>query len=74
VAYRPDPKGLTAQAINRVGCAIGMAWSKTGVTLVTHDIGNIIVYAFAARFPERGNRWLVIDAPLPIQLIARRLS
>ncbi len=33
--------------------------------LVTHDIGNMVGYALAAQFPERINRWVVIDAPLP---------
>lgn len=33
--------------------------------LVTHDIGNMVGYAFAAQFPSRVTRWVVIDAPLP---------
>ncbi len=33
--------------------------------LVTHDIGNMVGYAFAAQFPARATRWAVIDAPLP---------
>jgi pimeloyl-ACP methyl ester carboxylesterase len=33
--------------------------------LVTHDIGNMVGYAFAAQFPERVTHWVVIDAPLP---------
>ena len=33
--------------------------------LVTHDIGNMVGYAFAALFPARVTRWVVIDAPLP---------
>jgi pimeloyl-ACP methyl ester carboxylesterase len=33
--------------------------------LVTHDIGNMVGYAFAAQFPERVTRWVIIDAPLP---------
>ncbi len=33
--------------------------------LVTHDIGNMVGYAFAAQFPARATRWVVIDAPLP---------
>jgi pimeloyl-ACP methyl ester carboxylesterase len=32
---------------------------------VTHDIGNMVGYAFAAQFPERVTRWVVMDAPLP---------
>ena len=33
--------------------------------LVTHDIGNMVGYAFAAQYPARVTRWVVIDAPLP---------
>jgi pimeloyl-ACP methyl ester carboxylesterase len=33
--------------------------------LVTHDIGNMAGYAFAAQYPDRVTRWVVIDAPLP---------
>ena len=33
--------------------------------LVTHDIGNMVGYAFAAQFPARVTCWVVIDAPLP---------
>lgn len=35
------------------------------VDLVTHDIGNMVGYAFAAQFPERVRRFALIDAPLP---------
>lgn len=37
----------------------------TQVALVTHDIGNMVGYAFAAQYPERVTRWAAIDAPLP---------
>ena len=33
--------------------------------LVTHDIGNMVGYAFAALFPDRVTRWVAMDAPLP---------
>src|SRR3954464_15663126 len=33
--------------------------------LVTHDIGDMVGYAFAAQYPDRVTRWVVIDAPLP---------
>jgi len=33
--------------------------------LVTHDIGNMVGYAFAAQYPNRVARWVVIDAPIP---------
>ncbi len=35
------------------------------LALVTHDIGNMVGYAFAALFPQRVTRWVVMDAPLP---------
>jgi pimeloyl-ACP methyl ester carboxylesterase len=35
------------------------------VDLVTHDIGNMVGYAFAAQHPERVRKFVVIDAPLP---------
>jgi pimeloyl-ACP methyl ester carboxylesterase len=37
----------------------------TSFSLVTHDIGNMVGYALAAQFPERVERWAVMDAPLP---------
>jgi pimeloyl-ACP methyl ester carboxylesterase len=33
--------------------------------LVTHDIGNMVGYAFAALYPDRVPRFVLIDAPLP---------
>lgn len=33
--------------------------------LVTHDIGNMVGYAFAAQFPAQVTRWVAMDAPLP---------
>jgi pimeloyl-ACP methyl ester carboxylesterase len=33
--------------------------------LVTHDIGNMVGYAFAARYPGRVIRFVIMDAPLP---------
>jgi pimeloyl-ACP methyl ester carboxylesterase len=35
------------------------------VDLVTHDIGNMVGYAFAAQHPDRVNKFVLIDAPLP---------
>ena len=35
------------------------------LALVTHDIGNMVGYAFAAQNRDRVNRWVVMDAPLP---------
>jgi pimeloyl-ACP methyl ester carboxylesterase len=33
--------------------------------LVTHDIGNMVGYAFAALYPQSITKWVVMDAPLP---------
>ena len=33
--------------------------------IVTHDIGNMVGYAFAAQYPERVVRLVLMDAPLP---------
>jgi pimeloyl-ACP methyl ester carboxylesterase len=35
------------------------------VDLVTHDIGNMVGYAFAAQYPGRVTRFVIMDAPLP---------
>jgi pimeloyl-ACP methyl ester carboxylesterase len=35
------------------------------VDLVTHDIGNMVGFAFAAMHPERVRRFVLIDAPVP---------
>jgi pimeloyl-ACP methyl ester carboxylesterase len=35
------------------------------VVLVTHDIGNMVGYAFAAQLPQRVTKWIALDAPLP---------
>jgi pimeloyl-ACP methyl ester carboxylesterase len=35
------------------------------VALVTHDIGNMVGYAFAAQNRDHVTRWVVMDAPLP---------
>lgn len=33
--------------------------------LVTHDIGNMVGFAFAALYPDRVRRFVLIDAPVP---------
>ena len=33
--------------------------------LVTHDIGNMVGFAFAALYPQRVTRFVLIDAPVP---------
>jgi pimeloyl-ACP methyl ester carboxylesterase len=46
-----------ARVLDKLGVAKG--------DLVTHDIGNMVGYAFAAQYPARVTRWVVMDAPLP---------
>lgn len=50
-----------AQDMEKVLRALGVA----KVDLVTHDIGNMVGYAFAAQYPDQVQRWVVMDAPLP---------
>jgi pimeloyl-ACP methyl ester carboxylesterase len=35
------------------------------VDLICHDIGNMVGYAFAAQYPDRVARFVLMDAPLP---------
>jgi pimeloyl-ACP methyl ester carboxylesterase len=35
------------------------------VAVVAHDIGNMVAYAYAARYPDTVERLVVMDAPLP---------
>jgi pimeloyl-ACP methyl ester carboxylesterase len=41
------------------------ALSLSHADFVTHDIGNMVGYAFAVGFPDRVTRFVPIDAPLP---------
>ena len=53
----------TSQARDLASILDGLAVDQ--VMLVTHDIGNMVGYAFAAQFPQRVTKWIVMDAPLP---------
>src|SRR5207245_10072175 len=48
------------------GQDIAAVLDKLGITrpvaLVTHDIGNMVGYAFAAEYPNRVARWVVLAA------------
>ena len=57
--------GYTKVAQARDLAGILDALKVTDVSLVSHDIGNMVAYAFAAQFPARVNKWAVMDAPLP---------
>jgi pimeloyl-ACP methyl ester carboxylesterase len=54
-------KKTEAQDMAKILDALGI----NSVALVTHDIGNMVGYAFAAQYRDRVTRWAVIDAPLP---------
>jgi pimeloyl-ACP methyl ester carboxylesterase len=41
------------------------ALGVSSADFVTHDIGNMVGYAFAAQYPNRATRFVPIDAPLP---------
>lgn len=55
-------KESEAKDIARVLQTLGLGGQ---LTLVTHDIGNMVGYAFAAQNRDRVIRWVVMDAPLP---------
>jgi pimeloyl-ACP methyl ester carboxylesterase len=62
-AHPPGGYEKTNQAIDVAQVLDRLKIDST--VLVTHDIGNMVGYAFAAQFPARVSRWVVIDAPLP---------
>jgi pimeloyl-ACP methyl ester carboxylesterase len=51
------------QGVDMAGVLDALSIDK--VDLVTHDIGNMVGYAFAAQYPSRVTRFVLIDAPLP---------
>ena len=54
-------KKTQAQDVRAVVSALGC--DRTFV--VAHDIGNMVAYAYAATYPERVERLVVMDAPIP---------
>src|SRR6266851_468851 len=54
-------KKTQAKDIRAVVIALG--YDKTFV--VAHDIGNMVAYAYAATFPDKVERLVVMDAPIP---------
>jgi len=45
--------------------AVLKALDVTKVDLVTHDIGNMVGFAFAIQHPEQVQKFILIDAPVP---------
>src|SRR5438105_7044998 len=54
-------KQTQAKDIRAVVTALG--YDKTFV--VAHDIGNMVAYAYAAMYPDKVERLVVMDAPIP---------
>jgi pimeloyl-ACP methyl ester carboxylesterase len=54
-------KKTQAQDMRAVVTALG--YDKTVV--VAHDIGNMVAYAYAATYPDKVERLVVMDAPIP---------
>jgi pimeloyl-ACP methyl ester carboxylesterase len=54
-------KKTQAQDIRAV--VTGLGYDRTFV--VAHDIGNMVAYAYAAMFPDKVERLVVMDAPIP---------
>jgi pimeloyl-ACP methyl ester carboxylesterase len=51
------------QGVDMAGVLDALSIDRVG--LVTHDIGNMVGYAFASQYPSRVTRFVLIDAPLP---------
>jgi len=45
--------------------AVVTALGYDRVSVVAHDIGNMVAYAYAARYPDTVEKLVVLDAPLP---------
>lgn len=54
-------KKTQAADIRAVVTALG--YDRTSV--VSHDIGIMVAYAYAARYPDKVDRLVVMDAPIP---------
>jgi len=39
--------------------------ASTRADIVAHDIGTMVAYAYAARYPDKTTRLVVIDSPIP---------
>jgi pimeloyl-ACP methyl ester carboxylesterase len=45
--------------------SVVVALGHDRVSLVSHDIGIMVAYAYAARYPDKVERLVVMDAPIP---------
>src|SRR5579871_1280246 len=62
-AHPTDGYTKKNQALDMAGLLEALKVDR--VELVTHDIGNMVGYAFAVQFQQQVTRWVVMDAPLP---------
>jgi pimeloyl-ACP methyl ester carboxylesterase len=51
------------QGVDIAGILVALKVDK--VDVVAHDIGNMVGYAFAAQYPDRVTKLVLMDAPLP---------
>ena len=64
LSSRPDSGyDKKTQGQDVAGILAGLGINRTD--LVTHDIGNMVGYAFAAQYPAMVTRFVLMDAPLP---------
>jgi pimeloyl-ACP methyl ester carboxylesterase len=45
--------------------AVVMALGQDRTDVVAHDIGNMVAYAYATKFPDKVTRLVLMDAPVP---------
>jgi pimeloyl-ACP methyl ester carboxylesterase len=62
-SYPPSGYDKKTQAGDVAGVLDALEIDKAD--LVTHDIGNMVGYAFAAQYPDRVTKFVLMDAPLP---------
>jgi pimeloyl-ACP methyl ester carboxylesterase len=51
------------QAADLRAVVTSLGFDRTSV--IAHDIGNMVAYAYAARYPDKVERLVVMDAPIP---------
>ncbi len=71
----PDLRGFGLSAIAETGfekaneakdiAGVMDALQAPRADVVAHDIGNMVAYAFAARYPDRVTKLVLMDAPVP---------
>jgi pimeloyl-ACP methyl ester carboxylesterase len=59
------PSGYDKKTQGRDVAGVLDALKVKSADLVTHDIGNMVGFAFAAAYPDRVTRFVIMDAPVP---------